>query len=66
MVISDMAKVRELKIVEADGEFLGDELPDKGVDHAKALTRTGGADDASEWTLPVENYRPKNIYIKVG
>jgi len=37
----------ELKIVEADREFLGDKLPDKGVDHAEALTRTGGADDDS-------------------
>ncbi len=42
-----MAKIRELKIVQADRKLLGDELPDKRVDHAEALTRTGCADDDS-------------------
>jgi FkbH-like protein len=30
------------------------------------FTRAGGVDDASEWTLSLEDYRPKNVHIRLN
>src|SRR3954470_14976436 len=45
MVISDLAEVGKLEVIEADRKFFGDQLPDKWVDDAKTLPTAGGTDD---------------------
>jgi hypothetical protein len=44
MIVGDMTEIRELKVVEADRKFFGDELPYKRVHYAEAFPGTGRAD----------------------